>query len=339
MATKKRIFYFDELRAIAILAVVFCHSDDFFPIALDNFRTCFPFFVSNLGRTGVPIFLMLSGALLLNREYDLLDFFKRRYTRILVPFIFWVAVTVILKQYLFLSSPEQLIKWACGDSLLWYIWELLGLYLFLPIINEFIKKFGRTGLKYYLILWVAYLIMLNFNIHISSHFTLEYFGGYMGYFVLGYYLVNTDFKISDRSMIIISFILFIGAYVFNCILSLNIGKTIDYLYFTMILQGVGAFLTVRYIAEYTNFNPDARISRIHNHIENGWIGKMLVSISICSYGMYFVHYIIYCLLKKFLDPHSLKLIPILFIIMTISSWLIILALSKIPYVDKISGAK
>lgn len=240
---------------------------------------------------------------------------------------------------MFLSTPEQIIKWVCGKSLLWYVWEILGLYLFLPIINEFIRKFGMVGVKFYLILWVVYLIMYNFNIHIVSHFTLEYFGGYMGYLVLGYYITHVDFKISKRSMILISFLLFIGAYLLNCVISLNIGKTSDYLYISTILQGVGAFLTIKYIAEYAEFNPYAGISRIHNYIENGWIGKMLVSISVCSYGMYFVNYIVYCFLKKFLDPHSLKLMPILFIIMLISSWLTILAISKIPYLDKISGAK
>ena len=109
--------------------------------------------------------------------------------------------------------------------------------------------------------------------------------------------------------------------------------------FSIILQGVGAFLTIKYIAKYAKFNPNAAISRIHNYIENGWLGKMLVSISVCSYGMYFVHHIIFCFLKEFLKPHSLKLIPVLFIIMVVFSWLIVLALSKIPYLDQISGTK
>lgn len=39
-------------------------------------------------RIGVPVFLMLSGALLLNREIDITDFLKKRLARLTYPFIF-----------------------------------------------------------------------------------------------------------------------------------------------------------------------------------------------------------------------------------------------------------
>ena len=337
--SKNRIFYLDELRAIAILAVIFCHAGNLYPYILDNLKVATPFFVSNLGRIGVPIFLMLSGALLLNREYELTDFFKRRYSRILIPFFFWVIVTVILKISVFQNKPDEIISWCLGKGLLWYIWELFGLYLFVPVLNEFIKKYKMQGVKYFLIIWIIYLIITNFKIDIFPNLNLQYFGGFIGYMVLGYYLVHNEFKIKPKYMIIIGFLLFLSCYIINCKLSLMTGGTIKYMVITMILQGTGVFITIKYIAKCCETNPQSFISKIHNRIEHSWIGKAIVSISICSYGMYFLHYIIYRFWDLLINPQSLKLLPILFIITSILSWIIILALSKIPYIDKISGAK
>ncbi|WP_458453953.1 acyltransferase [Methanobrevibacter sp.] len=327
------------MRAIAIFAVIFCHAGNFYPYILDNLKVAIPFFVGDLGRTGVPIFFLLSGALLLNREYDLVDFFKRRYSRILIPFIFWVTISVILKFAYFGNSTDSIIEWVLGKGLLWYIWELFGLYLFVPVINAFINKYDMQGVKYLLIIWIIYLIMRTFHIEIFPNLKLQYFSGFIGYLVLGYYIANTELNIDDKKMIILSSLLFIVCYIYNCYLSLQIGLTIEYLTVTIILQGVSAFIIIKRIASYSKRKPDALISRIHNYIENGVIGKFLISVSICSYGMYFVHHIIYLFYDKIFDPQLLKFIPIWFITCTILSWLIILGLSKIPYINMISGAK
>ena len=63
--TKKRIYYFDVLRVIACLAVIMIHTSGTY--VLRNFRT-FNFWVRNLfdslSRIAVPLFVMISGALL-----------------------------------------------------------------------------------------------------------------------------------------------------------------------------------------------------------------------------------------------------------------------------------
>ncbi len=46
-------------------------------------------------RFAVPVFLMVTGALLLNREYEFKDFIKRKYIRLLLPLIFWQILVII----------------------------------------------------------------------------------------------------------------------------------------------------------------------------------------------------------------------------------------------------
>ena len=101
MKTKKeRIFYYDFLRAFAIIAVIICHVDFYFgPIAFPTEEILRMTF-HDIGRIGVPIFLMISGALLLNRDYPSLgDFLKRRFARIIYPFIFWMILITLTNFY------------------------------------------------------------------------------------------------------------------------------------------------------------------------------------------------------------------------------------------------
>lgn len=337
-AYKKRIFYLDELRAIAIFAVILCHVANLFPYLTDSLKVAIPFFCSDLGRIGVPIFLMLSGALLLNREYELGSFFKRRFSRILIPFVFWVIVIDILKFFVFGDNITQIWDWSRGVGLTWYIYELIGLYLFIPVLNTFINKYNMKGVKYFLVLWIITLLLSAFNIKYFSHLKLQQFAGLMGYMVLGYYLVNIEFKINDKVMILLGSVMFIVFYIINCHLSLITADTTEYLAITMILQSVGVFLIFKHISSYSQKNSNSIITKVHNYIENGRIGKALVSISICSYGMYFVHYIL-CQTWKLFHPHSLKLIPVLLVVTIILSWIITLILSRIPYLENISGVK
>ena len=85
--TKKRIFYYDELRALAIIMVVLCHVVILYrPFTYDTAIHSVPGLFYILTHVAVPIFFMLSGALLLDRTYDLPGFFKKRFTRILCRF-------------------------------------------------------------------------------------------------------------------------------------------------------------------------------------------------------------------------------------------------------------
>ena len=89
MKTKKeRIFYYDVLRAFAIIGVIICHLDHFFGPLTTPAQIIAQMTFHDIGNIGVPIFLMISGALLLNREYPSLEkFLKKRFARIIYPFI------------------------------------------------------------------------------------------------------------------------------------------------------------------------------------------------------------------------------------------------------------
>src|ERR1700712_776037 len=91
-----------NLRLIALFAVIVLHASapllsryaevpmgDWFAANVYN----------SLVRFAVPVFVMITGALLLYREYELGDFLKRRLTRVIYPFLFWSLVYIAYAWY------------------------------------------------------------------------------------------------------------------------------------------------------------------------------------------------------------------------------------------------
>ena len=194
MKTKKeRIFYYDLLRAFAIIAVIICHVDHFFGPLTTQTQIIAQMTFHDIGDIGVPIFLMISGALLLNREYPSLpQFLKKRFVRIIYPFIFWI---ILILGQLYYHGYNSTFIWNVfiGEpSITWYFWTLIGIYLFIPVLNSFIKEYKLKGVEYFLVIWFITMILKTFNSYpLWSYFNLDMFASFIGYPVLGYYLANS----------------------------------------------------------------------------------------------------------------------------------------------------
>ena len=330
MKTKKeRIFYYDFLRAFAIIAVLICHVDFFFGSLNTPIKVIGQMTFHDIGRIGVPIFLMISGALLLNRKYELGDFLKRRFARIIYPFIFWIIL--ILAQILYLKGSSKLMwnTFIGNPSITWYFWTLIGIYLFIPVINSFIERYGEEGCKYFLAIWFATIILKTFGSYpLFPDFNLDYFASYIGYPVLGYYLNNKEFDLSDKKICIIGFVILVLSLATFVYFDYNKMSYVTQIYqnVPIVFMGSGMFLFIKYLDKITSFK----------HIKDNFIGKAIISISMCSYGMYFSHVIVIKFLAKY-NPHSNLLFPVMFGLTIFLSWLLPYVFSKIPYLKTFSG--
>ena len=322
MKTKERIFYYDLLRAFAIIAVLICHADHYFGLQSTPIETIFRITFHDIGRIGVPIFLMISGALLLNRDYELSDFLKRRFARIIYPFIFWIII--IIAQLCLMGKYKGIWTVFIGDpSITWYFWALIGIYLFLPVINSFIKEYGDTGLKYFLAIWFITIILQTFNAYPPfKTFDLNYFANYIGYPILGYYLDTKVFKMSDRKVSLRGFLILLVSLAVFVTLDVNGLIDLTYLNVPIVLMGLGLFLFIKYL-NVDSINPA--------------IKKIIVSLSVYSYGMYFSHTIIINIISRY-NPHKNIFFPVMFGALIFLSWLSVFLVSKIPYLKKFSGA-
>ena len=202
-----RVQCFDILRIIACLMIVMMHSS--YPQGNAN-----GYFMSSLSyftASGIGLFFMISGALILPVSQDIGLFFRRRFVKVFIPVLIWSIFYLLCKQLIY----DRSINWinsllsipfsTQGTSIFWFIYTLLGLYLLAPILSRWLQAASRQELEFYLVLWgislcypfLKYIVDLN----TSNTGILYYFSGYVGYFVLGYYLKTYPDRISWKLLI------------------------------------------------------------------------------------------------------------------------------------------
>lgn len=309
----------------------------------------------------VPIFLMISGALLLNKDIELKDFFKRRLSRIINPFILYVIIYSVTL-YLIMTSFtgfEGISNYLSKVPLQfgWFFWLILGVYISIPVINKFIQHSSRKEIEYFiavlLIGSVFYQIVHVFKI--TQFVNLNLFVSPLAYLILGYYLSTYEFKPSNKKMmtvsllvfVIVSFIkviaengLFSMSYINGYVFSQSdvVNSYLD-LGLLAILQASSLFLFFRYLYEVN----DGVYLKIRNIFENKVIKKIYTSISRASYGMYLFHRTLMVPLEIVAAGWILTgtevciTIIMLTLVIVIASWAVVLVLSKIPFINKFSG--
>jgi surface polysaccharide O-acyltransferase-like enzyme len=261
-----RIAWVDHIRLIAVFFVVAVHVtaygvvNEFNPHGPTlNWWAC-NFYGAAL-RCCVPFFVMLTGALLLPQQLPLGTFMQKRFKRILLPALFWgcvyIAYNIALQRNKagLLSNWRVLVDWLSGQFLegpvysFWYIYMLIGLYLFIPILQPWIKSTGNKGLLYFLTIWLVTLALRQFSVLPPSlPVDLRYFGGYAGYLVLGHYLANrlhvdASVKLAAWIMLLTGFVTtFAGTYYMSVISGAFNNRLYEYLTLNVFLLSAGGFI-------------------------------------------------------------------------------------------------
>ena len=136
----ERIKYLDYLRVFATIAVIMLHvaAQNWGVTDVNKFEwNTFNLFDS-LVRWCVPIFVMISGALFLNKDIPIKNLFSKYILRLLVAFIVWSAFYALVS----ISSNNIISKikdFISGEYHMWFILMIIGLYALTPIIKQIIK--------------------------------------------------------------------------------------------------------------------------------------------------------------------------------------------------------
>jgi surface polysaccharide O-acyltransferase-like enzyme len=235
-------------------------------------------FWNSLSRPGVPLFVMLSGFLLLGKDYPLMPFLKRRFSRVVIPALFWMGI-YSLYGYLSNGSPASISEALRNIVVspvhyhLWFIYLIIGLYLVSPILRPWVKTAREQDFWYFFVMcvigtWGYKILAVFFNLPIGVYF--ELFANNCGYFVLGYYLgtknaaensVATEllpaWRLNGRQLTLLGMMLVllgtISTMVASFVLNLGFqpGQTFnvffyDYLTPNVGISAIGWFLLVRF---------------------------------------------------------------------------------------------
>lgn len=198
MSQKKRI-YLEVIRVIAVLLVIFNHTDGFvyYTVPGNIVTHLYSLILAILCRMAVPLFFMVSGALLLGKEESLSELFRKRIARMVI-----VLTAVSIFYYLFdmvlgrLASPgagdfiSRLLTNGIRDSI-WFLYAYISVLLLLPFFRK-LAPFCNKKLVIYLIglrvLTDLIVPFLNMGMGIAVSFDFGFVGDYYYYMLLGYYL-------------------------------------------------------------------------------------------------------------------------------------------------------
>lgn len=156
-----------------------------------------------VGRTGLAMFFVLSGALLLtdDRTLEILPFYRRRLPRILLLLLCWDAL-YFLEGVLLGSKPlslglflTELLAQKGSKYHLWFLYKLVSLYLLLPFFKRMTDRCARREKELLLLailLPASILPMLDLLPHVSVDLFSPPVEGRLGYFLLGALLMEVD---------------------------------------------------------------------------------------------------------------------------------------------------
>lgn len=351
--SSNRILYLDEVRSLAIILVVLGHLIRTYSHSFASWQVCSAVF--SLTRIGVPLFFTVSGALLLTRKHDIKLFLEKRFKRVFLPFLFWIIVYMILGvliwHYEFTLRYIYEITFGIHPlcELFWFIWSLIGVYLLIPVLSSFIREYDDFGAKYLIIITIILSVLTTIGFfndqHIKHDFRVIFnFFPTLGYFILGSYIHNHEFKYSKNKMFLFGVLMFVIGITchFLKIYYKGLGglalTPIDLFEIFVVMETIGVFIAFKY--------ADVKmISSKIKPIKERTFGKIIVTFSSCSFGIYFSHYIILIYLTRlgFMRWWGYKNIflyfPMASIILIGISWTLIFIMSKIPLLKIGSGVK
>ena len=343
----QNIDWINNLRLVALYAVIILHVTSLLlmqcgKVSMNDWLVAD--FFNAIVRFAVPAFVMVTGALLLHREYEIGDFLKKRLVRVVVPFIFWSLVYVGYSLYneditftnnVWANVKLVLHQLKTGSSYhLWYVYMLIGLYFFIPVIGKFVRHATEKEILYFLAIWfVVMLITQPYLSRYNPSVDMHYFAGFAGYLVLGHYLAFKNFNVKRLRLWMM--LLFTASVLLIAIGSWLIADSKQWPG-TMFFEPVNPAVVLLAGSAFVIFKLSApKLSPVVVRIRD-FAGGF-------NYGIYLAHALVLYLLE---DPLgiSYKLctpviaIPVTALICFITTLMIVWVVNKVPFVGKwISG--
>lgn len=279
----KRIINLDLLRVIAIIGVISIHSCAILlkPWGIYDIQSWVyaPNIVDAFSRFSVPLFVMVSGALILkpHQHFSFL-LISKRVIRVLIPLLIWEVITKWYFDKTWIGWKDVFVE--PPKYHFWFIYMIIGVYLLIPIYQAIFDYLQNKPVLqiYSLILWVIFAsIPTVYNPPMLGLIGQNGFLQYGGYFLLGALLFQYQWKPN----LIACLLLFS---VCSAIIALQVGY--------LSLQA-----NVLVSTPYSYFNPLVLLSAIglfigmmHITINQKWF-KLLTLLSSLSFLIYFVHVI------------------------------------------------
>ena len=283
------LLWIEQARGAAALAVVILHVSAGVVRGVSDVTSA-AWWIGNIVdsamRWCVPVFVMISGALLLDPAKSLgsfSTFYSRRASRIGWPLVFWSALFLIWNGWRgYLRSGH--VDWDAIIGMLlsgqphyhlWYLFMLLGLYLVAPFVRVLLNHLDRPTTMCFCSLLFVLSLASALHDHVAGArraFFLFWFLPYLSYFTAGAVMRRSSPKVGKGGLLglVLSSVAFtaIGCYVVSVWTDVPSGLYFyDYFSVTVIPMAIAVFILLRE-------TPPSRV---------------LVGLAPYSLGVYLVH--------------------------------------------------
>lgn len=320
MSEAKRNISLDIARCIAILFVILNHAVESYynleeydaAIAVNSWKSSGIMFLFTIGRIGVPLFLFITGYLLLHRDYDkpgaIKHFWIHNLLSIIVTWEIWLVLYNIFLSYLN-QTPFDVNMWVRQMLFVdkieithyWYVPMIIGVYFFIPFIAKGIKNVSKSYLYIMLAVCVVTLFVVpSINVFYSA-FEMDllslkanpvFIATFSVTFILAghiFYLNEGKRRIPIGVRIIVDGVVFIASLTLSVYLQIFLHKNgsqynMWYSFFTLLPMSYALFDLINMIPLKKSF--------------------IIKRISICSFGIYLTHRPIQMLLEQNLYNHA-----------------------------------
>lgn len=340
-APASRATWADLCRVVAIYGVILIHSCgavfySFGKVPLSDWLSANA--LDSLARVSVPLFVMLSGAMLLSPGKGLITVLAglpQRVSKVFIPLLFWsILYLYVLASHKGTSIDWQILLRQPAMYHLWFVYMIIGLYVLQPFLQAIFDAIrDKPALsQYFVIVWaVVTCLPIYLPVPFFSTMQLTSFLGYGGYFIIGGLLISYH-KDGRRT------IFWIGLYLASSAVTFfltwyfshmaDVPSEAAYVYFTLNVA-IGAVTAFK---AFTRFKSGPQLA------------KLLHWVSDRSFLIFFVHVLVLEQVRYSTVILSLsQLVSTLLVILIISvvtfflSLLIAALIRLIPGVSRVAG--
>lgn len=289
--------YIDILRVVACFLVVSIHvSADYMRNLLKQeamFELWIAYTINTTSQIAVPLFVLISGYLLLGRDIGLLSLFKKITFRILLPLFLFGSLCIIYWNWFYSLSQVITLSFMLHEFIkgpmmfhLWFMYMLAALYLLIPLLNYIVIHIQTQEIKYFFVLWLVFSIINSLKIihefQINTWFlNIDLITRYVPYFLAGALLKKLDIRINSIVLILVFILMIIITLLLSVAISpdLNNFNTVlmDGVSPTIIIASLSCFLLIKNLFATVDVNAN-KFKCLSIYFLSRW-----------SFGVYLIH--------------------------------------------------
>lgn len=330
---KKRIIWIDMLRIISMMGVIIMHvvGNTINTFNLGGSPKEVFYIISKIFYFSIPLFVMISGMLFLDKDIDIKNLFNKYIKRIVLVILLFGSIFSGLEIFfdthcITIDYIPKIINNILTGNLwahMWYLYMILGLYMLTPLFRTWIKNSDMKQQRYLLILLYIFTILVPtinnyFNITIAFNLPIS---GYIFVYLLGYYIYKNNQTDKEKNLIyILGIISLITIIIFPKLAAKDI---IGYTSTSTIMVATSIFV----------FFKNIKLK------QNEKLEKIVSSLGTASFGIYILHQFYINIIYKLLKIKLILLYPyagLVFysLVILLITYLTVYLLRKIPIVKK-----